>query len=161
MPIVSKISHVFQHFPISHGSKRHMFAITVVNKAISESIAILIAIHDQEINIKTLITGSKLNNYQNQDQFTYQPMMQQPICQPPVYQTPVYQPQAIYQLQPPTIYQPQLQLIHQTPQIQTPPQNLPQNRTQRLRITQQNWRSAIIVYQLIPSLSTQQSGSYQ
>ncbi|KAG9303074.1 hypothetical protein G9A89_000078 [Geosiphon pyriformis] len=33
----------------------------------------------------------------------------------------------------------------------TPPQNLPASRVQRLRITQQNWRSLMVVHQPIPS----------
>ncbi|KAG9290762.1 hypothetical protein G9A89_011725 [Geosiphon pyriformis] len=55
MPIISKISRIFQHSPISCGSKRCMSVITVVNKAISKLITILIAIHNREINIETLI----------------------------------------------------------------------------------------------------------
>ncbi|KAG9288379.1 hypothetical protein G9A89_021410 [Geosiphon pyriformis] len=104
------------------------------------------------------------NHYLNQDQYqtTYLPMMQQPIYQPPVYQPP------IYQLQPPKIYQPQLpviyqlwpQVIYQLQSIQTLPQNSV-NMTSghsRLRITQ-NWRSAMVVHQLIPSSSNSPSGS--
>ncbi|KAG9299557.1 hypothetical protein G9A89_020728 [Geosiphon pyriformis] len=61
--------------------------------------------------------------------------------------------QLIYQLQSQVIYQPQ--------QIQTPSQNLPQNGTQRLRLTQQSWRLLMVVYQLISSSSTQPAESRQ
>ncbi|KAG9288787.1 hypothetical protein G9A89_023084 [Geosiphon pyriformis] len=46
-------------------------------------------------------------------------------------------------------------------QIQTPPQSLPPNETQRLRMTQQSWRSVIVVHQPIPSSSQQPSGLCQ
>ncbi|KAG9304199.1 hypothetical protein G9A89_019761 [Geosiphon pyriformis] len=52
----------------------------------------------------------------------------------------------------PIIYQPQT--------IQTPPQNLPQHEIQRPRMTQQNWRSVIVVHQLIPSSFNSLSGLY-
>ncbi|KAG9292202.1 hypothetical protein G9A89_023922 [Geosiphon pyriformis] len=51
------------------------------------------------------------------------------------------------------------QVIYQPQTIQTPPQNLLQDEIQRPRITQQNWRSAMVVYQLIPSSSNSPSGS--
>ncbi|KAG9301762.1 hypothetical protein G9A89_003309 [Geosiphon pyriformis] len=97
--------------------QRRASATTVVNKSTSEPTAILIAIHNQEINIKIPITT---------------------------------QPQVIYQPQPPAIYQ--------TPTIQTPPANPAQitSENPRLRITQ-NWRSAIVVHQPIPSSSHQPS----
>ncbi|KAG9291014.1 hypothetical protein G9A89_012886 [Geosiphon pyriformis] len=57
------------------------------------------------------------------------------------------------QSQPPIIYQPQ--------QIQTLPQNLPSNRTQRLRMAQQSWRSVMVVHQPIPSSSQQPSELHQ
>ncbi|KAG9289039.1 hypothetical protein G9A89_015588 [Geosiphon pyriformis] len=98
------------------------------------------------------------NCYPNQDQYqtTYLPMTQQPIYQPSVYQLPIYQPQppTIYQPQPPVIYQPQPQVIYQPQSIQMLPQNSV-NITSghpRPRITQ-NWRSTIVVHQLIPSSS--------
>ncbi|KAG9286289.1 hypothetical protein G9A89_014275 [Geosiphon pyriformis] len=79
-------------------------------------------------------------------------MTQQPIYQPPIYQltTPIS-----YQVQPQPIYQPQPQVIYQPQQIQILPQNLSQNRTQRLKLTQQSWKSSIVVHQLIPSFSNQ------
>ncbi|KAG9289113.1 hypothetical protein G9A89_022422 [Geosiphon pyriformis] len=143
--IVSKISHIYCHYPISRGSQKHTSVTTVVNKDTSEPTVILIAIHNWEINIEILIT--------DQYQLTYLPMMHQPIYQLPVYQTPV-QPQVIYQLQPPAIYQ--------TPTIQTPPANPAQitSGNPRSRITQ-NWKSAIVVYQLIPSSFYQQSEFHQ
>ncbi|KAG9306564.1 hypothetical protein G9A89_004761 [Geosiphon pyriformis] len=42
-------------------------------------------------------------------------------------------------------------------QIQTLPQNLSQNRTQRLRLTQQSWRLSIVIHQLILSSTAQPS----
>ncbi|KAG9306606.1 hypothetical protein G9A89_004803 [Geosiphon pyriformis] len=52
-------------------------------------------------------------------------------------------------------------VIYQLQQIQTPPQNLPQNRIQRLRLTQQSWRLSMVVHQPIPSSTAQPSGSRQ
>ncbi|KAG9299992.1 hypothetical protein G9A89_009720 [Geosiphon pyriformis] len=97
---------------------------------------------------------------QNQEQYQhlphYAPIMQQSMYQPPVYQAPIYQPQ------PQVIYQqPQPQIIYQLQQIQTLPQNLPPNGTQRPRMTQQSWRLAMVVHQLIPSSSQQPSGLRQ
>ncbi|KAG9302894.1 hypothetical protein G9A89_022310 [Geosiphon pyriformis] len=94
-------------------------------------------------DISKLTVASSQDQYQN----NYLPMTQQPIYQPPP------QPQVIYQPQPQIIYQPQ--------QIQTPPQNLPSNETQRPRMTQQSWKSAMIVHQPIPSSSQQPSGFCQ
>ncbi|KAG9298585.1 hypothetical protein G9A89_002532 [Geosiphon pyriformis] len=59
MQIVSKISHVHCHYPISCGSQRRASAITVVNKGTSKPTAILITIHDQKINIETQPPGIK------------------------------------------------------------------------------------------------------
>ncbi|KAG9300745.1 hypothetical protein G9A89_023543 [Geosiphon pyriformis] len=88
-------------------------------------------------------------------------MMQQPIYQAPVYQTLVYQlqPPAIYQPQPPVIYQLQPQVIYQPQSIQTPPQNSVNITSghSRLRITQ-NWRSTMVVHQLISSFFNSPSG---
>ncbi|KAG9302810.1 hypothetical protein G9A89_009587 [Geosiphon pyriformis] len=82
--------------------------------------------------------------------------MQSSIYQSPVYQAPIYQPQ------PQVIYQqPQPQLIYQPQQTQTLPQSLLPNGTQRLKITQQSWRSAIVVHQPILSSSQQSSGLRQ
>ncbi|KAG9289712.1 hypothetical protein G9A89_014447 [Geosiphon pyriformis] len=79
-------------------------------------------------------------------------MTQSLIYQSLVYQAPIYQPQ------PQMVYQqPQPQIIYQPQQIQTPPQSLPPNRTQRLRMTQQSWRLVMVVHQLIPSSSQQPS----
>ncbi|KAG9294870.1 hypothetical protein G9A89_003210 [Geosiphon pyriformis] len=87
-----------------------------------------------------------LSSQQNQEQYQhlsyYAPIMQQSMYQPP--------PQVIYQ-------QPQPQIIYQPQQIQTLSQNLPPNRTQRPRMTQQSSRSAIVVHQLILSSSQQPS----
>ncbi|KAG9295315.1 hypothetical protein G9A89_021246 [Geosiphon pyriformis] len=46
---------------VSHGSQKHVFAITVVNKAIFELIAILIATNDWEINTEILIATTNLS----------------------------------------------------------------------------------------------------
>ncbi|KAG9297101.1 hypothetical protein G9A89_019382 [Geosiphon pyriformis] len=82
--------------------------------------------------------------------------MQSSIYQSPVYQAPIYQPQ------PQVIYQQlQPQIIYQLQQIQTPPQSLPPNRTQRPKITQQSWRSAMVVHQPILSSLQQSSGLHQ
>ncbi|KAG9291630.1 hypothetical protein G9A89_022049 [Geosiphon pyriformis] len=81
------------------------------------------------------------NQYPNQNQPAYLLVMQS-------------SPQVIYQ-------QPQPQIIYQPQQIQTPPQNLPPNRTQRPRITQQSWRLAMVVHQLISSSLQQPSGLCQ
>ncbi|KAG9284361.1 hypothetical protein G9A89_023618 [Geosiphon pyriformis] len=89
------------------------------------------------------------NHYPNQNQDQYQnnylSMTQQPIYQPPVYQPP------IYQLQPQVIYQPQPQIIYQPQPIQTPLQNSAQMTSDnpQSRVTQ-NWRSVMVVHQLIP-----------
>ncbi|KAG9284834.1 hypothetical protein G9A89_003757 [Geosiphon pyriformis] len=63
-------------------------------------------------------------------------------------------PQVIYQ-------QPQPQIIYQPQQIQTPPQSLLPNRTQRPRMTQQSWRLVMVVHQPISSSSQQLSGLCQ
>ncbi|KAG9286278.1 hypothetical protein G9A89_014264 [Geosiphon pyriformis] len=116
----------------------------------------------------------RLNNQQSENQYRnsdrrFQTPNQYPNQNPPayllvtqslVYQSPVYQP-PIYQPQPQVIYQPQPQIIYQPQQIQTPPQSLPPNRTQRPRMTQQSWRSAIVVHQPIPNSSQQLSGLRQ
>ncbi|KAG9299636.1 hypothetical protein G9A89_020807 [Geosiphon pyriformis] len=87
----------------------------------------------------------------------------QPLYQPPVYQAPIYQltTLTIYQPRSQPIYQSQPQVIYQSQQIQTLPQNLSQNGTQRPRLIQQNWKSSMVVYQPIPSSSTQPAGSRQ
>ncbi|KAG9302021.1 hypothetical protein G9A89_021065 [Geosiphon pyriformis] len=78
------------------------------------------------------------------------------ICHYCVYQAPIYQPQ------PQVIYQQlQSQIIYQPQQIQTLPQSLPPNGTQRPRMTQQSWRSAMVVHQLISHSSQQSSGLRQ
>ncbi|KAG9299240.1 hypothetical protein G9A89_013888 [Geosiphon pyriformis] len=99
------------------------------------------------------------NHYPNQNQDQYQnnylPITQQPIYQPSVYQPP------IHQLQPQVIYQPQPQIIYQPQPIQTPTQNSAQmtSGNPRFRVTQ-NWRSAIVVHQPIPSSLNPLSGSH-
>ncbi|KAG9286866.1 hypothetical protein G9A89_012416 [Geosiphon pyriformis] len=128
MQIISKINYVYHHYPISHGSQRCMSTTTVVNKGTSEPTAILIAIHDQEINIETPIA--------NQYQPTYLSMMHQPIYQPP--------PQIIYQPQQPI----------QTP-LQNSTQMTLGN--PRPRITQ-NWKLVMVVHQPISSSSYQPPG---
>ncbi|KAG9295662.1 hypothetical protein G9A89_002980 [Geosiphon pyriformis] len=79
--------------------------------------------------------------------------MQQPIYHPPVYQPPIHQPQ------PQVIYQPQPQIIYQPQPIQTPTQNPAQmtSGNPRSRVTQ-NWKSVMIVHQLIPSSLNSPSG---
>ncbi|KAG9307138.1 hypothetical protein G9A89_016966 [Geosiphon pyriformis] len=130
--IVPKINHVHLHQPINSGNRKRVSATIVVNKDISKL------------------------TYSNQNQPTYLPVIQSSVYQSLVYQAPIYQPQLqiIYQ-------QPQPQIIYQFQQIQTPPQSLPPNGTQRPKIIQQSWRSAIIVYQLIPSSLQQPSGLRQ
>ncbi|KAG9290627.1 hypothetical protein G9A89_011590 [Geosiphon pyriformis] len=70
--------------------------------------------------------------------------------QQPIYVLPIYQPAT------PIIYQsPQPQLIYQSQPIQIPPQMTVPNGNQRPKTIQQNWKLAIIVYQLIFSTSQQ------
>ncbi|KAG9289114.1 hypothetical protein G9A89_022423 [Geosiphon pyriformis] len=127
------------NYAIYHGNRKCVSAIIVVNK-----------------DIFKLTVFQTPNQYPNQNQSAYLPVMQSSVYQSPVYQAPIYQPQpqVIYQqLQPQIIYQPQ--------QIQTPPQSLPPNGTQRPRMTQQSWRSAIVVHQLISSSLQQPSELHQ
>ncbi|KAG9285328.1 hypothetical protein G9A89_010803 [Geosiphon pyriformis] len=56
--IVPKIKHVSQHWPISSGSQKRVFATTVVNKSTSEQIAMLIITKD------TITTNSGSNQQQ-------------------------------------------------------------------------------------------------
>ncbi|KAG9285488.1 hypothetical protein G9A89_000167 [Geosiphon pyriformis] len=92
----------------------------------------------------------RLNNQQSENQY------QNPDCQ---FQTPNQYPN---QNQP--AYLPVTQsLVYQSlpQQIQTPPQSLPPNGIQRLRMTQQSWRSAMVIHQLILSSLQQSSGLHQ
>ncbi|KAG9306180.1 hypothetical protein G9A89_016084 [Geosiphon pyriformis] len=60
--IVPKIKCISQHQPISSGSQRCASVTTVVNKGTSEQTAMLITIHNREINIETPIANFKLQD---------------------------------------------------------------------------------------------------
>ncbi|KAG9297542.1 hypothetical protein G9A89_001483 [Geosiphon pyriformis] len=108
------------------------------------------------VNTFTTMKQGETETYPNQNQPAYLPVTQSSVYQSLVYQAPIYQPQ------PQVIYQqPQPQIIYQSQQIQTPLQSLPSNGTQRLRMTQQSWRSTMVVHQLISSSSQQPSGLCQ